>query len=195
MLFNSQVFKKNSPSYRPSKYQSGFTLIETVIGIVVLAISFTVISTLFFPAVEQSADQIHQIRAAELGQSLLNEIQAKAFDDNSDKVGGINRCGENGVDCSSAMGAEGSESRATYDDVDDYNDINFGSPIEDSLGDSSLLSDLYSSYSVNVEVCNDSDFDGSCLTNANNTTAKLITVTVKTPTGFEISFSTYRVNF
>lgn len=175
-------------------YSKGFTLIETVIGIVVLAISFSVLVTLIYPMTEQSADQLHQIKAAELGQSILNEIQNKAFDENSDKTGGLVRCGEAAPApaCSLAMGSDGGETRATYDDVDDYNDINHGSDIQNSLNDNSLDS-LYIGYSVDVTVCNDSDYNGQC--DATTNIAKLITVTVKTPTGFDIVFSTYRANF
>lgn len=173
----------------------GFTLIETVIGIVVLAIAFSVLLTLIYPMTEQSADQLHQIKAAELGQSMLNEIQQKAFDENSDKTGGLIRCGEaSALACTpnNSLGAEASETRATYDDVDDYNDINKGDTIQNSLNDNSL-DDLYVGYSVDVTVCNDSDYNGEC--DASTDIAKLIKVTVTTPTGFDIVFSTYRANF
>ncbi len=183
----------------------GFTLIETIIGIVVLAISFSVISTLIFPAVEQSADQVHQIRAAELAQSMLNEIQAKAFDERSDKAGGRDRCGEDqddsgaidsGEKCSTTLGAEPGETRATYDDVDDYDDIDHGQNIKDSLGLGIGVGDLYTGYSIDVEVCNDGDYNGVCSTGTSDlSTAKLITVTVRTLTGGDIVFSAYRANF
>jgi MSHA pilin protein MshD len=182
----------------------GFTLIETIVGIVVLAISFSVITTLIFPIVEQSADQLHQVKAAELGQSFLNEIQNKAFDENSDKVGGIVRCGESlpapACTTNNDLGKDAGESRVTYDDVDDYDGLNFDStnnPIENSQGES--LGDLYLGYSLTVEVCNDGDYDGNCsgkvFENTDTSRAKLITVTVTTPTGFDIKFSTYRANF
>ncbi|GAA6204021.1 MULTISPECIES: prepilin-type N-terminal cleavage/methylation domain-containing protein [Thalassotalea] len=181
----------NMCSYRNSLV-SGFTLIETVIGIVVLSIAFSVLITLIYPMTEQSADQLHQIKAAELGQSMLNEIQQKAFDENSDKTGGLIRCGETSAPaCSTIMGSEG-ETRGTYDDVDDYNEINHGNDIENSLNDHSLDA-LYIGYSVDVTVCNDGDYNGQC--DATTNIAKLITVTVKTPTGFDIVFSTYRANF
>jgi MSHA pilin protein MshD len=176
-------------------YQQGFTLIETVIGIVVLSISFTVLVTLIYPMTEQSADHLHQIKASELGQSMLNEIQHKAFDENSDKTGGLIRCGELTAPACTAnnlLGAEAGETRATYDDVDDYNDINHGDDIENSLNDHSLDA-LYIGYSVDVTVCNDGDYNGEC--DATTNIAKWIKVTVTTPTGFDIVFSTYRANF
>lgn len=76
----------------------GFTLVEIIIGIVVLSISLSIISTLIAPAEQKSADQILQVKAAELAQSLLNDISSRAFDHNSDMAGGILRCGENKPD-------------------------------------------------------------------------------------------------
>ena len=178
----------------------GFTLIETIVGIVVLGIAFSLLITLIYPITEHSASQLHQIKAAELAQSFLNEIQNKAFDENSDKAGGRNRCGENGVDCTSynGLGADTSEDRQTYDDVDDYDDINFNTSLENSLQDINFAA-LYQGFKVNVDVCNDGDYDGTCssklVSNNDTDTAKLITVTVETPTGEQLTFATYRANF
>lgn len=191
-------------TFKFKHYNNGFTLIETVVGIVVLAISFSIITTLIYPIVEQSADQLHQVKAAELGQSLLNEIQNKAFDENSDKVGGIVRCGESvpapACTTNDKLGEDTGESRATYDDVDDYDGL-IVDPVNESIENSQGLSlgDLYLGYSINVSVCNDGNYDGNCsekiFGNTDTSSAKLITVTITTPTGFDIQFSTYRANF
>jgi MSHA pilin protein MshD len=192
----------------PYKNNQGFTLIELVIGIVTLSLSFGVITSLILPSVEHSADQVHQIRAAELGQSMLNEILGRAFDENSDQVGGLVRCGDDAdnsgaIDadelCSGIMGAEG-ESRSQFDDVDDYNGLDqTGSGIRDALGDS--MGDLYLGFTVTVTVCNDSNYDGVCVTDPDNGTvdlfnlAKLISITVTTPQQSVIEFATYKANF
>lgn len=170
----------------------GFTLIETIVGIVVLAISFSVLTTLIYPISQQSADQLHQIKAAELAQSVLNEIQNKAFDNNSDMAGGRIRCGETDApDCSTDMGLEIGETRTTFNDVDDYNDLDYDAgEIRDSQGQ---LLELYLGYKMHITVCNDASYDGSCSGDA--FTAKLITVKITTPTNFAMYFSTYRANF
>ncbi|WP_168427368.1 type II secretion system protein [Candidatus Colwellia aromaticivorans] len=175
----------------------GFTLIETIVGIVVLAISFSVLTSLIFPIAQQSAEQLHQVKAAELAQSMLNEIQNKAFDQHSDMAGGRLRCGETGAPaCSTVMGAETGESRATFNDVDDYNGLDYSAgEIKNSQG---LPLDLYIGYAMLIRVCNDADYSGpSCdgASDANISTAKLIVVTITTPTDFSMSFSTYRANF
>jgi len=174
------------------KKVSGFTLIELIVGIVVLSISFSVLTTLIYPLANQSAEQVHQIRAAELGQSMINEILGRAFDENSDMAGGYIRCGESGVICS-VIGADTGETRATYDDVDDYDAINFSDTVKvrNSLGED--ISTLYIGFSMNVTVINDANYDGSGT--GNNSTAKLITITVRTPQDFDFVFSVYKVNF
>lgn len=172
--------------------QNGFTLIETIIGMVVLAVSLSVLTAFIYPIAEQSAAQLHQIKAAELAQSMLNEIQNKAFDQHSDMAGGRVRCGDdNGVTCSTVMGPETGEVRATFNDVDDYNGLAYtNGEIRNSQGQ---RLNGYTGYSLNIKVCNDSVYNGTC--NGNNATAKLIVITVITPTDFSVVFSTYRVNF
>ncbi|NQZ81768.1 MAG: prepilin-type N-terminal cleavage/methylation domain-containing protein [Colwellia sp.] len=185
---------------RSFKKNSGFTLVETIIGIVVLAISFSILSSLLFPAAKQSAEQVHQIKAAELGQSMLNEILARAFDENSDMAGGRVRCGESGLVCTldNGFGADaGENSRALYDDVDDYENLDdSGTDLVNSLGTS--IASLYLGYRVRVMVCHDSNYNGVCDKDesiTNTVVAKLITVTITTPQGFDIVFSSYKANF
>jgi MSHA pilin protein MshD len=196
--------QKLSPTVmRPTKIaQQGFTLIEIIVGIVVLSIAFSIFTSLIYPLANQSAKQVHQIKAAELGQSMINEIMGKAFDDNSDMAGGIYRCGEDrdddGADdetCteSSDLGPDDTETRKTFDDVDDYNNLSI---MESSLGDDDSLADLYIGYKINVKVINDSDYNGEYDQAVDkNFTAKLITVTVTTPQDFDFVFAVYRANF
>jgi len=171
----------------------GFTLIETIIGIVVLSIAFSILTTLIYPLANQSAEQVHQIKAAELGQSMINEILGKAFDQNSDMSGGLVRCGDTGADaCTSwdKLGPEPGEIRVNFNDVDDYHDHK---ALADSLGDTASFSEAYIGYSLNVKVIADSNYDG--VPDGNSSVAKLITVTVTTPQEFNFVFSVYRVNF
>ena len=179
---------------------SGFTLVETIIGIVLIAIAFSIMSTWIIPASERSADTLHQIRAAELAQSVLSEISSKAFDENSDKHGGNIRCGESGITCTAeaSLGADaGENNRSLFDDVDDYHGLDYDAgEIEDSQGN--VLS-AYIGYEMTITVGNDSDYNGVTISGGDagddTSTAKLITVRIVLPTDAQFTFSTYRVNF
>lgn len=178
------------------RVNKGFTLIEMVIGIVVFSIAFALITSLLLPSSEHSARQVQQIRAAELGQSMFNEILSKAFDDNSDMVGGLQRCGEVGFTaCSTNLGRDGAETRANFNDVDDYQlrstEMDDFNPVQDSLGNPL---DLYQGFTVAVAVCNVSDFNGNCSNTATDF-AKLIRITVTTPLGNSVVFASYKANF
>jgi len=174
---------------------AGFTLIELVIGIIVFSIALVLFSSLIVPQAIRSVDPIFQVRAAELGQSLINEIAGKSFDEKSDRTGGTNFC--NTVCIGSInLGADGSESRVSFDDVDDYNGLNeSGSAIKNTLGESTTLNDIniYEGFTLSATVMYDADMDGVADTVVGNT--KLITVTVTTPNGEDIVFSTFRSNY
>ena len=181
--------------------QRGFTLLEIIIGIVALSISLAVVSSFIAPAEQQSADQIHQIKAAELGQGMLDEILGRAFDENSDMVGSHWRCGEIGQDKCTAtgagtgnLGADADEIggvppkplRYLFDDVDDYNGFS------ESVNSTNIsLGESFNSFQINVSVA----YAGSELGLSNNNLAKRITVTVTTPLGTAINFTGYKANF
>lgn len=169
----------------------GFTLIEIIVSMVVLSIALSIVSTLIAPTEQKSADQILQVKAAELGQSFLNDISSRAFDENSDRAGGFLRCGEPKPDgsanpCSTSLGRDfGETTRDLFDDVDDFDTYkeNFN-----AKGDG--LHSSYANFTIEVEV----KLDGASLGLAPED-AKLITVTVTTPLGTEIKFATHKANF
>ena len=173
---------------------AGFTLIELVIGIIVFSIALVMFTSLIVPQAIKSVDPIFQVRAAELGQSIINEIASKSFDEESDRTGGSNFCTTN---CTSIadLGPDG-ETRVNFDDVDDYNGLTVSDDeIKNALDQTTVLAgnNLYQGFSVNVSVVYDADMDGIGDTVAGNT--KLITVTVTTPNDEDIIFSTFRSNY
>ena len=184
------AFKLSKAATPYSKNIAGFTLIEIIIAIVVLSISLSIVSTLIVPAEQKSADQIHQVKAAELAQSLLNDISSRAFDHKSDMTGGRNRCDEPDdvtKPCTTSLGPEtGETSREDYNDVDDFHEYaSNDDALDNSLGES------YSSFKIYVDV----QYAGLELRLADNKLAKRITVTVTTPLGTEIKFATHKANF
>jgi len=195
---------------------TGFTLVELVIGIAVFSVVMTIVIGLIAPQASRSADPIFKVRAAELAQSMFNEILGKSFDENSDRVGGQIRCDERqgdqlsdplipgALDCT----AEGNfgpdkidpsdpssdnEARAEFDDVDDYNGL---TSFQDSLGRD--LAIQYDGYTVQVTVEYDGDMDNDGTDDANTLAerrAKRIEITVIVPNGEQLSFAAYRSNF
>lgn len=100
----------------------GFTLIESIIVMVILAFAMITISNFLMPQVVRSANPHYQARAAALGQSVMSTILARGFDEYSDFNGGDIRCGEtalSGADCSLELKSEENEI-TSYNDVDDY---------------------------------------------------------------------------
>lgn len=174
---------------------AGFTLIELVIGIIVFSIALVLFTSLIVPQAIRSVDPIFQVRAAELGQSIINEISSKSFDEKSDRTGGSNFCDAACIG-SINLGPDGSETRASFDDVDDYNGLTVSdAEIKNALDQTTVLagSNLYQGFSVNVRVVYDANMDGVADTIVGNT--KLITVTVTTPNDEDIIFSTFRSNY
>lgn len=179
---------------------------ELVIGIVAFSVVLTIVTGILVPQATRSVDPIMNVRAAELAQSMLNEITAKSFDEQSDRSGGVIRCNED-LDadslftntalgeraCSGTLGPDASETdREDFDDVDDYHGYSI---VADSFGNSIVENgrDLYAGFSVAVAVIYDDDKNG--IADAGIGNLKLITVNVSTPLGNNFTYSVYRSNF
>lgn len=194
--------------HRPQKNQlccyDGFTLIELVMTIVILSASSLILIP-FFNAITHSPDPIMRSRAVALGQSMIDEIMSKKWDEQTDSGGGpiitgetadsVNCAPANRIACfrdshpgytpgtSSASLGPDSETRAAFDDVDDYNGLNVTDGI---FQDESGLSFTLDRYQRKVEV----RYISSASTNISHSTtaapgttdSKLIVVTVTSPT-------------
>lgn len=179
------------------KKAKGFTLIELVIGMTTMVVAIGFMMSAMLPKEKESVDQILMMKAAELGQSLVNEISSKAFDQASLVTQGDLRCSETtSIACtkSSDLGNEESNNRKLFNDVDDYADP---FALEDALG--SDIAAQYRNFSVVVRVSYDNNFDGVSDTYTgdinNNAIAKMVTIEVTTPLGTPITFTFYKANF
>ncbi|MGF1685804.1 prepilin-type N-terminal cleavage/methylation domain-containing protein [Photobacterium japonica] len=77
----------------------GFTLIESIVAIVILAIAMVTMTSFLFPQAERSVTPYYQARAAAIANAFLNEMLARQFDEFSDPYGDSRvRCGEVGQD-------------------------------------------------------------------------------------------------
>lgn len=169
--------------------QTGVTLVELVISIVILSIAMIALMNAFSVSISSSADPLWRNKTLKLAQLYLDEIQAKNYDD-ATPVGGLPFVTNPG--CGS-LGPEGGEVRADFDDVDDYDGLTDAPPV-------SLVGSLdasYDSYQVTVSVvCDGATVDAVDTSNATaNNHGKKITVTITPPGQTAIPFSVYRGNF
>ncbi|MFQ5598431.1 MAG: prepilin-type N-terminal cleavage/methylation domain-containing protein [Nitrospiria bacterium] len=109
----------------------GFTLIEVVLVILILAVGLTGVLGYITQAAEDSAYAHNVSTATTLSQDLMEEIRSKCWDESATTVPPCS-----GSVTPSIIGSDGGETRAAYDDVDDFNSLPAGgnTPPEDSQG-------------------------------------------------------------
>lgn len=188
---------------RSNKRQAslGFTLIEIIVGMVISTIAISLVATLILPLFARSVEPVFQIRAAELAQSILDDVLSRRYDE-ATPLGGFPACSASTVPpCSSvaALDADAGESnRGNFDDVDDYNVFCASdNVIQDVSGVDLTDADGFANFMFRVCVAYDGNYNGVVNeSEANEISAKLITVTVKPPVqATEIQISAYRGNY
>ena len=187
----------------------GFTLVELVVGIVVLAVAMMVMNTFLISQSKDALEPIYRLRASQLGQGLLQNILARAYDQNSDPNGGFYRCGEiwgdinlwfdgttwqtggtpTAVACSTVYGIDSGEiegEHQNFNDVDDFITSGFESAVTygDVLGGG--LPTQYTNYAIQITVAAD---------NSSGIVMKRIDVTIRTPSDEQILFSALKGNY
>lgn len=146
----------------------GVTLVELIVSIVVIGTALAGILVVIVRNVSASADPLIWHQAVIVAEAYLEEAMTKQFTDPNPPEGG--------------------ETRATYDDVLDYNNIVAESPPRDQNG--SPIAAL-AGYSVNVQVTTEALND---ITLASGNAVR-IQVTVTTPTGGSVVVSGFRTNY
>lgn len=190
----------------------GFTLIELVIGMVVLAIAMLTMNTMLVSQSEDALEPLYRLRASQLGQSILQDILSRSFDQNSDRNGGYFRCGEiwnNGdlwydfsnstwsetppqqiVPCTAPANygpdtGEDPTKHGSFNDVDDFIESEFVSAVNYGNPLDQDYASQYNNYFIKIAV---QDYMSS-------TTMKRIDVTIKTPSNEKILFSALKGNY
>ena len=180
------------------RFKSGFTLIEMVVGIVVLAVAMTIVTGVFLPQASQTLTPMYQIRATGLAKSIMNQVLVRSFDEQNMNTGGFLLCDATSCTDIANFGVE-SESESdpnSLDDVDDYHvycdssmnqrEINLGYFSAD-------LSAYYPGYGVRICVASGAEkFDGLV---TDKHIAKLITVTVSMPNDETVTLSALKGNY
>ncbi|MGU5715271.1 type IV pilus modification PilV family protein [Aeromonas taiwanensis] len=181
--------------------ERGFTLIELIVGIVLLAVALTGILGLLINQAPRAVDPVQQVRAAQLAQRLAGEILQKSFDEQSDHNGGRYRCGEtvDGViiPCSDRYGPDGELAPYAYNDVDDFDTAgNWVDANRFSQTSAGVSRDEYPNYQVNIAVRGVDFSDGSFKScTAPCSVGKRIELQVRLPDRSVLDFSLYRGNY
>lgn len=169
----------------------GFTLVEIIVSIVAFGILMTLITGVFAPQLIRGTDPLFSMRAAELGQSYLEEILGKRFDENS-PFGNSQRCGEGAIVCA-GIGIDGGETAGTentFDDVDDYSTLTpalNAQPLDQSGGN---VRNGYADFHVHVAVV-----DASADFTLGINSVKRIDVTIVDPLNAQYLFTAFKANF
>lgn len=175
-------FKRSAACLREAK-QRGVTLVELVISIVIISIAMVALLNAFGVSVSRSADPLWQNKSLKLAQLYLDEILAKAYD-HSTPIGGMPHVAS--PSCS-GLGPETGETRASYNDVDDYNGL-IDAPPMSIVG---ALDASYAAYEVRVSV----SCDGTAVSASAQNHAKRVLVQVIAPNNTQLNFAAYKGNF
>ena len=192
---------------RMKVHHSGFTLIESVVGIVILGFALSVLVSGVFTSSTKSHQATYQAQAAALGHSIMTDILSRQFDEHSDPNGGQYRCGEtlSGLtipDCTvtANLGRDTGETSAeTFNDVDDFigcwgeSDV---CVVANPLYNLNQLIDQdsaaeYKNFTVEINVAY-ADVDNS---GATPTQYKKIDITLYASSHAQYTFSAYRGNY
>lgn len=193
-----------------SHANKGFTLIELVMTIVILGFT-SVILVPFFTSITHSPDPLIRQRAIALGQSIMDEILSKKWDEDTPTGGapicskesnasrpGISNCSKSAGDISLDLG-ESSPDRSNWDDVDDYNGYSESDTFTEQDGDTFTLPGFTRSTTVTYIPSNSSPIEATnpigTTTSANSTDTKRIVVTVNSPLGETLNFVAVLCNF
>lgn len=147
----------------------GFSLIEVIVLIVVVAAALVGVLIIFQTSVRSSADPQVQKQALAVAEALLDEILLASYD-----------------------ALPGTGARADFDDVDDYAGYSTAGGIRDIQGNPMAGLEAYEISGVTVSVVSLTDA-GAVLAPVNE--AKRVTVTVAGPQGFGVTLEGYRLRY
>lgn len=169
--------------------QTGFTLVETVIVIVLVGAMMAGMTALFMNNVGNSHRPYLRQKALAAANAFMDEILRKRWNEATPLGGSCVNTTSGACPAGPAVIAIGTdgESRATYDDIDDYHGLT-QSPPQDSSG---IDMPGYAGYTVSVNVIQ----PGANWNTIPAADVRLLTVSVTSSSNETVSVSAYRVNF
>ncbi len=192
----------------PEAHSRGFSLIEVVLFIVVVAIGFVSLFMLHASTASTMVDPLVRKQVLALASAFMEEIQVRGFtycdpDDANVYTASSATVGPNG--CSTtveSLGLESGESyaaRSSLDNVNDYQKVPgpdltmSGVGITDITGTAISATGGLNGYTVTINVANIAAGELPLVTDTND--ALRITVTVTGPAGVNISLRSYRLRY
>ncbi|GBE14902.1 hypothetical protein BMS3Abin14_00955 [bacterium BMS3Abin14] len=169
---------------------AGFTLVEMVLSLAILAVAIPVLASLFAGGLRQPQWAREQTRALFLAQGLMEEIVTHKWDEAATPPGHTNVPSAIGLDAGEAAG-----DRSTWDDIDDYDGLT-DNPMHDAVGTTLTgFAGFWSQTRVDYVASDQAapDFE-TALGKGAGTDFKLINVTVNWPDG-NVSLTAVRGNF
>ena len=115
---------------------------ELILGIVILAVGLTGVMSYFTQGARNSSYAQNTAVATDLAQDLMEEIRSKCWDQTATTVAPCS-----GTVTPSALGPDSGETRATYNDVDDFTGLS-NTPPKDSQG--STMTNPYNNMAQNT---------------------------------------------
>lgn len=176
---------------RASYNSRGFTLIETVMFIIIVGIAIAAIGQQFAVNVGHSHEPYLRQRALAVANAYMDEILRKRWNSATPAGGGCVLTGSGNCTTPGAPPAVGigtdAQLRPDYDDVDDYDGINAEAPTD---SDGTPMPN-YENFNVTVSVTQPAaNWNG-----INNQDVRKIEVTVTTPDNQPIALTAYRINY
>ena len=158
----------------PARRYSGFTLIEVITTVVILAIAAAALLSVFSGMIRGSADPMIQQQAVSIAEAYMEEILLKDFSEPNPLTP------ETGT-------AEAGETRPTYDDVQDYNALPVAGAVSDQNG--GAIGAL-SAYTITVTVLGIDPLNGMAAADS-----RRIDISVDHPAIDPIILSGYRTSY
>ncbi|QFI39741.1 prepilin-type N-terminal cleavage/methylation domain-containing protein [Moritella marina ATCC 15381] len=172
--------------------QRGFTLIEIVVGIVVLAVALTIVTGVFLPQASKMTSPMYQIKATALGKSIMNQVLIRYYDDVNISSGSFSPCTNTTCTVSFGVESEDPDEPDTFNDVDDYQ-VYCSTDPQTTLN---RFTDEYPGYGINICVTNAANkFVPLTPENTNNNVAKRIELTVFMPNNETITLTSFKGNY
>jgi MSHA pilin protein MshD len=182
--------------------ERGLTLIELIIFMVVVSIGIVGVLLLFTQLTKQSADPLIRKQALAVAQSLMDEIQLRAFtycdpdDEDVYTATSTAGCAATAPNDVEVIGAESGEGRygataaTRFDNVNDYHGFAMSGVNMKDIKNDQIVG--LESYSASVQVATMTGDLPSMITNDD---ALLITVTVSGPLNISVTLQGYRLRY